>query len=419
MRKSMKKERPGGQNSEELAMKSKCKGLNCLVLFCGNLTGAGGAERLILEEEKFFREKGIETTVLTFSFDESALFNYKPERLEMVKASDSHLSKVLALHHRLRQIKSDLVITSYNSIYLYLATLFTRIPYITHIHGNLFWSLGDTLKYALIFKRVFSEIRQSVAGHKEFIPLHPACSFKKRVASEFLAILNWLAVRKARKIIVLTDQVKWEVKKLYGRDSIVARGCLPPEVLSYKPNQNMRNKLGLEGKKIILSIGRLDPRKRIDVLIEAFARILPKYNDLYLLVGGIGEDKERLERLVEKLGIIERVKFIGFIPDSELFDYYAACDVFAFPSWTTSGITPYEALAVGKKVVWTTEADEPILKDRHVFLADPTVKDFSRGLEEALNTHIEGKVNLSDYTWNRYFETVYSAAQSIYASKKS
>ena len=103
------------------------------------------------------------------------------------------------------------------------------------------------------------------------------------------------------------------------------------------------------------------------------------------------------------------MKFLGFIPDSELFDYYAACDVFAFPSWTSSGITPYEALAVGKKVVWTSEADEPILEDKHVFLAEPIVEDFARGLEETLNSNVEGKVDLSDYTWDKYFETVYGA----------
>ena len=110
------------------------------------------------------------------------------------------------------------------------------------------------------------------------------------------------------------------------------------------------------------------------------------------------------------MDITERVEFLGFIPDAELFDYYAACDIFAFPSWTSSGITPYEALAVGKKVVWTSEADEPVLRDKYVFVADPTVEDFARGLEEAINADVKGKADLSDYyTWGKYFETVYGA----------
>ena len=388
------------------------KSLNKVVLFCAGLTGAGGEERLLLEEEKYFRNKGIKTTILTFSLDKSALYDYQPEKLEIIKAEASFASRIIALRLKLQQIKPDIIIASsnWNAVYLYFATLLTSIPYIAHLHGTLFWFIGDTLKYALIHKRVFSEIRESVIGHEEFIPERPQCSFKKRMASQFLAIIDYLAVKKARKIITLTDQLKWEVKKLYGREAIVARGCLPPEALAYQPKQDIKQRLELEGKRIIFSVGRLDPRKRIDVLINAFAKILPKYKDLYLLIGGTGEEEERLKELANELDITNRVKFLGFIPDAELFDYYAACDVFAFPSWTSSGITPYEALAVGKKVVWTSEADEPILGDKHVFVAEPNVEDFAKGLEEALNTDVEGNVDLSDYAWDKYFEAVYDAA---------
>ena len=387
------------------------KSLNKIVLFIGGLAGAGGEERLLWEEEKFFRDKGIETIILTFSLDKSALYDYKPEKLEVIEAGPSVVSRIIALRRKLQQIKPDIVIASSNSnaLYLYLATMFTSIPYIVHIHGTLFWFIGDTLKYALIHKKVFSAIKESVIGHEEFIPVHPQCSFKRRMASEFFAIIDYLVVKKARKIITLTDQLKWEIQKLYGRDAVVARGCLPAEALSYQPKEDIRQILGLQSKKIILSVGRLDPRKRIDVLIEAFVKVLSKYDDLYLLIGGTGEEEERLKKLTEKSGITNRVKFLGFISDSELFDYYASCDVFAFPSWTSSGITPYEALAVGKKVVWTSEADEPVLGDEHVFVAEPTVADFARSLEEALNADVEGKVDLSDYTWDKYFETVYGA----------
>lgn len=384
------------------------KSQNKVVLFFPNLVGAGGAERLLWEEEKYFRKKGIETIIVTFFFDKSALYDYRPDSIRVIKPGNSRLSHILSLRRVLKELNPNMVITA-SAIRLYFATLFTSIPYILHIHGTLFWFPEDTQKYTLIHKKVFSEIRGSCIGHKEFIPERKNIRFPKRILSEFLAIFDYLATRKADKIITLTDQLKWEIKKLYGKDAVVARGCLPSEILSWHPKEDIKEKLGLQNKKIIFSVGRLDPRKRIDVLIKSFAKILPKYEDLYLLIGGTGEDEERLKRLTEELGITERVKFIGFVPDSELFDYYSACDVFAFPSWTTSGITPYEALAVGKKVVWTSEADEPILGDEHVFLADPTVEDFAKGLEEALNTHVEGEVDLSNYTWDKYFETVYSA----------
>lgn len=387
------------------------KDKNHIVIFTGRLIGAGGAERLLWEEEKFLREKGIKVTVLTFHFDKNSIYDYQPKDLQVLKHKNSPLSRIFALRHKLQKIKPDLVIASSNSdaIYLYLATMFITIPYIVHVHGTPFWFIEDKIKYSLIHKKVFMEIRESVAGHKEFIPIYPRWNIIERMICELLAIVDYFAVRKAREIIVLTNQINWEVEKLYGKKSIIARGCLPVEALSYYPKKDIRKILELQNKKIILSVGRLDPRKRIDLLIKAFAKISTKYKDLYLLIGGTGEDDKKIKNLVDDFDVCikKKIIFLGFIPDRELFDYYSACDVFAFPSWTTSGITPYEALAVGKKIVWTSEADEPVLGNNHVFVANPNVEEFAGALEKAINTNIEEKIDLSDYTWEKYFETVY------------
>lgn len=158
------------------------KSLNKVVLFTAGLKAAGGEQRLLWEEEKFFRAKGIETTVLTFSLDRSALYDYKPEKLEVIEAGPSFVSRIIALRRKLQQIKPDMILTL-PSVYLYLATMFTSIPYMVHIHGTFFWFLEDMMKYAFIHKKVFSGIRESVIGHKEFIPMHPRCSFKRRIAS--------------------------------------------------------------------------------------------------------------------------------------------------------------------------------------------------------------------------------------------
>ncbi|RLC92978.1 MAG: hypothetical protein DRI39_07095 [Chloroflexi bacterium] len=385
--------------------------LKKVVLFTSCLGRVGGAERLLWEEERFFRGKGVQTTVMAFGARQN-LYDYRAGTVELIGKRSSRLSRILALRRRLTDISPDLVIAQSHadSIYACLAARFTSIPYVVHIHGTLFWFHDDLLKYAFIHRKAFSRIRDSVAGHREFIPAKPKCSLKKRLALEFRAVLVWLAVRRARKVIVLTDQLRWEVEELYGKESVVARGCLPPEALDYHPRQDIRQKLGLGRQRVVFSVGRLDPRKRIDLLIRAFAEILPQYNDVRLVIGGAGDEEARLKDLAGRLGIGDRVIFTGFIPDSELFDYYAACDVFAFPSWTSSGITPYEALALGKKVVWTSEADEPVLDDSRVFVADPTISDFARGLSQALDARVEGKPDLSAYTWDRYFDTVYAAA---------
>ena len=67
---------------------------------------------MLWEKEKFFRKKGIETIILTFRCDTSALFDYKPKRIEIVEASNSRLSRVLALRRKLRQIKPSFIVWS-------------------------------------------------------------------------------------------------------------------------------------------------------------------------------------------------------------------------------------------------------------------------------------------------------------------
>ena len=198
------------------------KNLKKIVLFYPYLTGAGGAERLLWEEEKFFRNKGVETIVLTYFIDQAALYDYKPKKLNVIKLNSkaSYLSYIIALRQELNRINPDIVISLPN-YQIFFATIFTSIYYIGHIHGTMFWFIDDTMKYTLMYKGVFKEIRESVTGHKEFISAYPPKGARKRILSELLAIIDYLAIRKARKIITLTDQLKWEIKKLYGIEAIV------------------------------------------------------------------------------------------------------------------------------------------------------------------------------------------------------
>jgi len=374
----------------------------------------------MVKEAKYLENKGFVMKILTFKLDKKALFGYEDLDIEVLNAK-TKIGKLLLLRRKLKRLKPDLVVAQsyWDAEILYLATLFTGISYITHIHGTPFWfdNRLDLRKYGLIFRNTFNEIRNSLQGHREFIPANPKISLIDYVKLNFFASLNYLAVRKSKAVITLTDRLKWEIKKMYGIDAIVSRGCLDLEVFNYKPRRNIRKELGLEGKRIILNIGRLDPRKRIDVLIKAFSKICRKYEDVFLLIGGIGEDEKRLKKLAKDLDVEDRVIFLGYIPEEDLFDYYSACDVFAFPSWTTSGITPYEALAVGKKVVWTSEADEPVISDKHVFVADPTVDEFAKALEKALNTEVKEQIDLSQYTWDKYFEKIYKACIDILEGK--
>jgi phosphatidyl-myo-inositol dimannoside synthase len=115
---------------------------------------------------------------------------------------------------------------------------------------------------------------------------------------------------------------------------------------------------GLDGRKVILCVSRLVPRKGQDVLISGMGLVRDLVSDASLLIGGDGHYRARLEELAATAPP-GSVIFAGPIPDSELPAYYSACDLFAMPCRSRwgglevegFGIVFLEAAGSGKAVV--------------------------------------------------------------------
>jgi phosphatidylinositol alpha-1,6-mannosyltransferase len=89
-----------------------------------------------------------------------------------------------------------------------------------------------------------------------------------------------------------------------------------------------RARLGLPAAgPLVVSVSRLVPRKGMDVLIEAAARLAPAHPGLTVAIAGGGRDERRLERLVERTGA--PVRLLGRVPHEDLPGLYACGDVFA------------------------------------------------------------------------------------------
>jgi glycosyltransferase involved in cell wall biosynthesis len=114
-------------------------------------------------------------------------------------------------------------------------------------------------------------------------------------------------------------------------------------------DESLRRRYGLPaGPPLILSVGRLSPEKRADVLIEAVAAL----GDAVLALAGSGPDEERLRALAARLGVAERVRFLGFIPGADLPGLYRLADVFAIASEAElQSLVTMEAMASGLPVV--------------------------------------------------------------------
>lgn len=127
---------------------------------------------------------------------------------------------------------------------------------------------------------------------------------------------------------------------------------------AFPPVMDIRAKHGLQGRRIILSVGRQVARKGFDRVIEALPAILSVCPDAHYVLVGQGDYRKTLESLVDKLNLEPHVTFAGPVPPAELASYYQSCDVFAMPNRTMSdgdtegfGLVFLEANACGKAVV--------------------------------------------------------------------
>lgn len=170
---------------------------------------------------------------------------------------------------------------------------------------------------------------------------------------------HWLKIRvyKNAKFCIAAS---WFIRKEYFEKIGVKNIEVIPNGIDLERFKNLnrqesRRKLGFNGERIIMTVGRLEKVKGIDYLIKAMTMgELPKINYRLLIIGE-GSEGKNLESLAEKLGLKDRVKFLGQIPNKRIPEHLVAADCFVFPSLSEGfGIAVLEARAAGLPIVATT-----------------------------------------------------------------
>ena len=122
--------------------------------------------------------------------------------------------------------------------------------------------------------------------------------------------------------------------------------------------QNIKNQYAPNGEKILISVGRIDKLKNLDLTFEVAKELKLKGFKYHLLILGTGKDLEYFKQKVKNLGIEEDVTFLGKITDAtQKSAYYMASDLHVFPSlYDTDGIVKIEAAAFNTPTIFSKES---------------------------------------------------------------
>lgn len=195
---------------------------------------------------------------------------------------------------------------------------------------------------------------------------YQATSVRPPIATMRLATERQI-LEKADCVVATSPQEKEILRQLVshkGQIEVIPCGT-DTQNFSMLPKAAAREKIGWQhSDNIVLYVGRFDPRKGIETLVRACARLKENYSSSELanfklaIVGGSspdmpdGRERDRIERIVKEVGLSEHTLFTGSIGHDLLPFYYSAADVCVVPSYYEPfGLVAIEAMACGTPTI--------------------------------------------------------------------
>ncbi len=221
-----------------------------------------------------------------------------------------------------------------------------------------------------------------------------------------------LAVASARRVICLSQSARDDLVRLLGvapsKVSVTPAGVDERfQPLGGEVVVRLRQSHGLP-QGYILNVGINKPHKNLVRLVEAFAKV--KTGRKLVLAGREDPRYRGAQEVVERLGLQERVVFLGEVPEEELPALYNGAMLFIFPSlYEGFGLPVLEAMACGVPVVCSNSSSLPEIAGQAALMVDPfDVDALSKAIERVLQDDAlritmreEGLKRAAQFPWER------------------
>lgn len=291
-----------------------------------------------------------------------------------------------------------------------------------------FWTLirlsWEMIRHPIDMLFVPSHNLPIICPKKTVITIHDIAFkyFREAYSLKHFLILEWAtrkAVKKAWRIIVPSEATKNDLIKFYKckpeKIFVIYHGA--PEIspflsFSDEEKKEMEKALHLEkARLIVLFIGRLEFKKNLSRLVEAFGRFLKEFPGWKLVMAGKqGVGFEKIRKTIEELGMQDDVILPGYITEKEKLYLYDKCRIFAFPSlYEGFGLPLLEAFAMRRPVLTSKCSSLPEVAGDAALLVNPEkFEEISVGLKRLASDGIlvskligKGEERLKKFSWEK------------------
>jgi len=312
-------------------------------------------------------------------------------------------------------------------------TKLTLYPYLNKFFQALeAYRRNEDLAYDLIHSHYWLSGRlgtwaQNDWNRPHLVTFHTLAESKNRVSvaprePELRIVNEKELVKTCHRIVVPTERERDSLVRFYGADEEKI-GVVPCGVNLelFRPEKSLpaRQQLGFDpDDRMLLYVGRFEPLKGLDILLEAMACLKSLDRLRLVIVGGDGEynsEHQLLRQKAHDLGISERCLFTGPVEQKKLPPYYNSADVLVIPSrYESFGLVGLEALACGRPVVSTPVGvmAEHLREARAVrVIPHISAQSLAKAIqslitERSLPPAVEIRESALEYSWSRVADAI-------------